>query len=106
MIGAEVELPGDAGRKQVRFALEPVPGDPPAPEADLVAEGIEPMPGGGTRFRARGGGVDADVELAVPGRHNVANALAALGALAAAGADPRRAPRRSAASAASPGGSS
>ena len=88
VIGADVELPGGAGRRQVRFALEPPPGGPPAPAADLVAEGIEAIPGGGTRFRASGGGVDTDVELAVPGRHNVENALAALGALAEAGADP------------------
>ena len=88
VVSADVHLPGEAGRRQVRFGLEPRPGDPPTPGADLVAEAIEPLPGGGTRFRASGGGVDADVELAVPGRHNVANALAALGALAMAGADP------------------
>jgi len=88
VVGADVHLPGGAGCRQVRFGLEPRPGDPPAPGADLVAEAIQPLPGGGTRFRASGGGVDADVVLAVPGRHNVANALAALGALAMAGADP------------------
>ncbi|CAN5519153.1 UDP-N-acetylmuramate--L-alanine ligase [soil metagenome] len=87
VIGAGVELPGAEGRAQVRFALEPEPGAPPAAAPDLVAEAIEATPGGGTRFRARGVGIDTEVELAVPGRHNVANALAALGALALAGAD-------------------
>ena len=87
VIGADVELPGAAGRTQVRFALEPAAGEPPIADAELIASEIEPMAGGGTRFRARGAGVDTQVELAVPGRHNVANALAALGGVALAGAD-------------------
>jgi UDP-N-acetylmuramate--alanine ligase len=73
----------------IRFALAPEPGATgPAPEADLLANGIEQQ-GGTTRFRARGAGIDTEVTLAVPGRHNVANALAALGALSgtAVGAD-------------------
>jgi UDP-N-acetylmuramate--alanine ligase len=44
-------------------------------------------PGGGTRFLARGDGVDTKVALRVQGRHNVANALAALGGLSLVGAD-------------------
>ena len=53
VIGADVELPGDAGRKQVRFALEPQPGDPPAPDADLVAERIEAAARAAGRASAR-----------------------------------------------------
>ncbi len=107
VLGAEVALPGPARRaREIRFALEPEPDSPPGSglasrhagsqdltpgvEPDLLASEIEPRPGGGSRFRARGAGVDTEVTLAVPGRHNVANALAALGALAgtAVGADP------------------
>ena len=84
--GPGVDLPAGPGRS-VRFALEPEPGSPPHASADLLATHVEPTPAGGTLFRAAGGGVDAEVELAVPGRHNVANALAALGGLALAGAD-------------------
>src|SRR4051794_12962071 len=49
-------------------------------EGDLQADGLE-LVAGGSRFRA--GAVD--VELRVPGRHNVLNALAALAAAKAAG---------------------
>jgi UDP-N-acetylmuramate--alanine ligase len=103
VLGAEVPIalaaePGGLGRgdymgvterEVIRFALEPAPGAGPAPEADLVASGIEAQPGGGSRFRAVGAGIEAEVTLAVPGRHNVANAIVALGALAgtAVGAD-------------------
>jgi UDP-N-acetylmuramate--alanine ligase len=38
-------------------------------------------------FHAEGAGVDTDVTLRVPGRHNIANALAALGGLSLASAD-------------------
>lgn len=90
--GAEVALPVAASHEsEIRFALEPEPGGVgPTPEADLLATGIEPEPGGGSRFRARGAGIDTEVTLPVPGRHNVANALATLGAVAgtAVGADP------------------
>jgi UDP-N-acetylmuramate--alanine ligase len=86
LIGAEVRLPGREGRRPVRFALESPP-EKPAPRADLIAIGIEPGSGGGSRFRARGAGIDTEVILGVPGRHNVANALAALGALQLAGFD-------------------
>jgi UDP-N-acetylmuramate--alanine ligase len=83
--GADVALPVAASHeREIRFALEPEPEDAgPAPAADLLATGIEPQPGGGSRFRARGAGIDTEVTLPVPGRHNVANALAALGAVAA-----------------------
>jgi UDP-N-acetylmuramate--alanine ligase len=84
VVAAGIELPGQ--RKQVRFALEPEPGKQPPPEADLVAAGIESADGG-SRFRAHGAGIDAEVRLQVPGRHNVANALAALGAVHLTGAN-------------------
>jgi UDP-N-acetylmuramate--alanine ligase len=80
-IGEGVELPGMEGRRVIRFALEPAEGDLVA--RDIVAEG------GGSRFRAEGAEIDTEVSLALPGRHNVANALAALGGLALTGADPK-----------------
>jgi UDP-N-acetylmuramate--alanine ligase len=85
--GADVRLPGQETQRVVRFALDPGPGEPPV-DAELLATDIRTEPGGGSRFRARGAGIDSDVRLQVPGRHNVANALAALGALAQAGFDP------------------
>jgi UDP-N-acetylmuramate--alanine ligase len=84
--GADVRLPGQEAQRVVRFALEPV-GEEPVPDAELVATGIRSQPGGGSRFHAVGAGIDAEVSLRVPGRHNVANALAALGALSLAGFD-------------------
>ncbi|MFL5908353.1 MAG: UDP-N-acetylmuramate--L-alanine ligase [Solirubrobacterales bacterium] len=85
--GTDVRLPGREDQRVVRFALEPE--DDRRPErAELVATGIAALPGGGSRFRAQGANVETEVELRVPGRHNVANALAALGGLALAGADP------------------
>jgi UDP-N-acetylmuramate--alanine ligase len=90
--GADAALPTrEGGPREIRFALEPEAGDGrPAPQADLLATGIESLPDGDSRFRARGAGIDQEVTLAVPGRHNVANALAALGALGATavGAEP------------------
>jgi UDP-N-acetylmuramate--alanine ligase len=85
--GADVELPGQGVQRVVRFALEPDEGQPPV-DAELLATDIRTEPGGGSRFRARGAGIDSEVRLQVPGRHNVANALAALGGLALAGFDP------------------
>jgi UDP-N-acetylmuramate--alanine ligase len=72
VLGADVALPGADGA--VTFGLE---------EGSLRAEGLELHPWG-SRFRVDG----AAVELRVPGRHNVLNALAALGACRAAGLDP------------------
>ena len=86
VIDAGVELPGTSRRK-LRFALEPEAGRPQA-EANLTASSIHALDGGGIAFTAGGGGIEPTaVELAVPGRHNVANALAALGGLAFAGAE-------------------
>ena len=84
--GAEVRLPAKEGQRVVRFALEPGAGEP-APEAELIATEIRTDPNGVTRFQAGGAGIEAEVLLQVPGRHNVANALAALGGLALAGFD-------------------
>jgi UDP-N-acetylmuramate--alanine ligase len=85
--GADVRLPGREGQRVVRFALESSGGEP-APDAELIAADVRTETGGGSRFRARGAGIDAEVVLRVPGRHNVANALAALGGLSLAGFDP------------------
>jgi UDP-N-acetylmuramate--alanine ligase len=52
--------------------------------AQLQASGIIPAPDG-IAFEVREGGEAANVTLKVPGRHNVANALAALGAARASG---------------------
>jgi UDP-N-acetylmuramate--alanine ligase len=84
--GADVRLPGQEAQRLVRFALEPAAGEPPQ-EAELNATAIAAKPGGGTRFRARGAGIDTEVAVNVPGRHNVANGLAALGGLSLASAD-------------------
>ncbi|MFN4041819.1 MAG: UDP-N-acetylmuramate--L-alanine ligase [Brevundimonas sp.] len=57
-------------------------------EADLSAHDLEPL-AGGMRFVLddRAGARRIPVELAAPGAHNVANALAALGAVRALGVD-------------------
>lgn len=68
------ELP--AGRKRT-YSLED-------PAADLLASEIRPL-ADGIAFRVRAGGETASARLRVPGRHNVANALAALGAALACG---------------------
>jgi UDP-N-acetylmuramate--alanine ligase len=84
--GADVRLPGGESRRVVRFALDPAARSQ-AQEAELLATDIETDPAVGTRFRARGAGIDTEVTLPLPGRHNIANALAGLGGLALAGAD-------------------
>jgi UDP-N-acetylmuramate--alanine ligase len=85
LTGAEVRLPGQEAQRVVRFALEPTAGEP-TPDAELLATEIETGVDGGSRFHARGAGIDVEVALRVPGRHNVANALAALGGLSLSGA--------------------
>jgi UDP-N-acetylmuramate--alanine ligase len=92
--GADVRLPGQEALRVVRFAVE-TPGSGLAKRhvamqdltPELMATEIEADPRGGSRFRAQGDGIDATVTLPVPGRHNIANALAALGGLSLAGAD-------------------
>jgi UDP-N-acetylmuramate--alanine ligase len=84
--GDEVRLPGQEAHRVLRFALEPGTGEP-ARDAELLAAEIRAGSGGGILFRARGAWIDAEVTLGIPGRHNVANALAALGGLFLAGFD-------------------
>jgi UDP-N-acetylmuramate--alanine ligase len=69
VLGPGVELPGSA----VRVGIE---------QGDLRAEHLELLPGR-SRFEVEG----TLVELPVPGRHNVLNALAALAACRAAGVE-------------------
>ncbi len=71
VLGPDVEV-GGAG-ESVRIGIE---------AGDLAAERVELLPGG-SRFQVG----DAAVELRVPGRHNVLNALAALAACRAAGVE-------------------
>jgi UDP-N-acetylmuramate--alanine ligase len=87
LTGADVRIPGREAQRVDRFAVEPEPGEPPV-DAELMATEITLGAGGGSAFWARGAGLDAQVALGVPGRHNIANALAALGGLVLAGADP------------------
>jgi len=75
VVGPDVDLPGEV----LRIGIE---------EGDLRAEALELLPGG-SRFAVEG----AAVQLAVPGRHNVLNALAALAACRAAGLEPAAAAR-------------
>jgi UDP-N-acetylmuramate--alanine ligase len=75
VVGPDVELPG--ALDAVRFGIG---------EGDLHAEGLELLPLG-SRFAVDG----AEVELEVPGAHNVLNALAALAACRPAGVEPAQA---------------
>jgi UDP-N-acetylmuramate--alanine ligase len=94
--GDDVRLPGREGQKVVRFGLDPEgsghasrrrDGGSQGPTPELVAGDVRTESEGGSGFRAYGAGIDTEVSLRVPGRHNVANALAALGGLALAGFD-------------------
>jgi len=76
VLGPDVDLPGDG--ESIRIGVEG--------EADLRAERVELLPGR-SRFEVEG----TPVELRVPGRHNVLNALAALAACRAAGVEPSEA---------------
>ncbi|MDV3459126.1 Mur ligase family protein [Sphingomonas sp. HF-S4] len=67
-------LPAD---RLVTFAIEG--------EADLVANDLAPQPFGIDFQLVERGAPPVDVKLQVPGRHNVSNALAAIGAARAAG---------------------
>jgi UDP-N-acetylmuramate--alanine ligase len=75
VLGPGVGLPGEG--EEVAFGIE---------AGDLRAESVELTPQG-SRFRVDG----AEIELRVPGRHNVLNALAALAACRAAGVEPAEA---------------
>jgi UDP-N-acetylmuramate--alanine ligase len=72
VLGAGVDLPGSG--RVVTFGLE---------GGSLRADDMR-LDVGGARFRVEG----AEIELRVPGRHNVLNALAALAACRAAGLEP------------------
>ena len=74
VLGPGVELPLDGA---LSYGID---------DGDLRAESVELLPLG-SRFKV--GGVP--IELAVPGRHNVLNALAALAACRAAGVEPAEA---------------
>jgi UDP-N-acetylmuramate--alanine ligase len=65
-------LPRIADRRIVTYGL--------SPQADLSAVDVEALPWG-SRFAVRSlrGGLLGSIELPMPGRHNVANALAAVG---------------------------
>ncbi|MEM8770401.1 MAG: Mur ligase family protein [Pseudomonadota bacterium] len=54
-------------------------------EADFVATAIEPRPFGVSFAVAAKDGAQAEIELLMPGRHNVSNALAAIAAASACG---------------------
>jgi UDP-N-acetylmuramoyl-tripeptide--D-alanyl-D-alanine ligase len=56
-------------------------------KAEVRATGLASLPAGSTRFRLSGTGEDLEPEIPFPGRHHVANALAAAAAAHAAGAD-------------------
>jgi UDP-N-acetylmuramoyl-tripeptide--D-alanyl-D-alanine ligase len=56
--------------------------------AEVRATDLDSLPSGSTRFRLHGAGGDVDLEIPFPGRHHVANAVAAAAAARAAGADP------------------
>jgi len=73
-------LPKLAGRRVMTYGF--------SPQADLVAQDVVST-GGGNRFTVRHAqrGVLGEVSLPLPGRHNVQNALAAIGVALAVGLD-------------------
>jgi UDP-N-acetylmuramate--alanine ligase len=89
VLRSDVRLPGQEAQRTIRYALEQ-DGNGRSPAADLVATGIESLEGGGSSFRVTGEGIDAEVALRVPGRHNIANAVAGLGGLVQTGAEIER----------------
>jgi UDP-N-acetylmuramoylalanine--D-glutamate ligase len=68
----------------------PLPGGLGVVDGWIVADGVErlPLAGGGTAATGPGGRIMPVDELAIPGAHNVSNALAALGAALAFGVAP------------------
>jgi len=79
---------GRDGRRTVTYGIEETPdGRLPRRAPDLLARNVR-QAGLGTRFElARAGHPLAEVELSVPGRHNVLNALGALAASELVGAE-------------------
>jgi UDP-N-acetylmuramate--alanine ligase len=84
VLGPGVELAGEGEVLRLAVAEK---GPRPAP-GSLVAERLE-LTAGGSRFAVEG----SAIELRVPGRHNVLNALAALAACRQAGVAPAEAAR-------------
>ncbi|HJR42951.1 MAG TPA: UDP-N-acetylmuramate--L-alanine ligase [Gemmatimonadaceae bacterium] len=76
-------IPTPSGAQTIRYGIE-------SPDARLVARDVVYSPGWTTFTAVFDGEKVADVELRVPGRHNVLNALAALGSGLALGVDARR----------------
>ena len=72
VLGPDVEL--ESGGRRLSYGID---------SGELRAEGLELL-ALGSRFSVEG----VEIELAVPGRHNVLNALAALAACRAAGVEP------------------
>jgi len=74
----------DGAGRVLGYAVAPPPGADPPPPAALLATDVEPV-AGGCRFTIRSEATgELEVRLDVPGRHNVADATAAIGALACA----------------------
>jgi UDP-N-acetylmuramate--alanine ligase len=87
---AELRRLVPASRTAITYAIEE---EGSGTRADLVAQNVR-GDGLGTRFELeRSGRVACEVTLPAPGRHNVLNALAALGACEAAGCDVEQAAR-------------
>ena len=74
----------DGAGRILGFAVAPPAGSGPGPAAALLATDVTPA-AGGCRFRVVSEEIgEREVRLSVPGRHNVADATAAIGALACA----------------------
>jgi len=74
----------DGAGRVLGYAVVPPAGSGPGPAAALLATDVVPA-AGGCRFRIVSAELgERDVRLAVPGRHNVADATAAIGAMACA----------------------
>jgi UDP-N-acetylmuramate--alanine ligase len=83
----------DGAGRVLGFAVAPPAGAGPGPAAALLATDVTPIEGG-CRFRVVAEGIgEQEVRLAVPGRHNVADATAAIGAMACALERDERLPR-------------
>lgn len=74
----------DGAGRVLGFAVAPPPGGGPGPAAALLATDVTPVEGG-CRFHVVSEEIgEREVRLSVPGRHNVADATAAIGAMACA----------------------
>ena len=83
----------DGAGRVLGFAVAPPAGAGPGPAAALLATDVA-ADAGGCRFRVVSEAIgEREVRLSVPGRHNVANATAAIGAMACALDRDERLPR-------------